>query len=150
MSQNTSKMSVAQAGEIAELLNMRNQLTVRYTRERVITESKDYIFRLSEFGVVVACVQVKKVQWYQAEVLHLTVAAAFEGKGHAKALLYLAENAAQSKGVRILQCTIRNDNAASLRLFESFGFVHVSNFFNEASGNDVGIFQKVLTKIDKK
>jgi ribosomal protein S18 acetylase RimI-like enzyme len=137
-------LSDAQADAIAKLLNSRNQLTVQYTRELVLKESEDYIRHLSESGEVVACVQVKKVQWYQAEVLHLTVAEAYEHKGHAKALLCLAERAARSKGARILQCTVRADNAASRQLFEGFGFVHVGTFLNEGSGNNVSIFQKVL------
>lgn len=142
--QTNSPLSDAQASAIAQLLNTRNQLTVQYTRERVIKESADYIFRLSETGEVIACAQVKKVQWYQAEVLHLTVAEAYEHKGHAKALLCEAERVARTKDARILQCTIRADNAASRKLFEGFGFLHTSTFFNQGSGNNVGVFQKVL------
>lgn len=137
-------LSDAQADAIAQLLNTRNQLTVQYTRERVLKERTDYILRLSETAEVIGCVQVKKVQWYQAEILHLTVAEAYENKGHAKALLCEAERGARTKGARILQCTIRADNAASRKLFEGFGFVHTCTFLNQGSGNNVGIFQKVL------
>lgn len=143
-SQKHSPLSATQADAVAKLLNTRNQLTVQYTRDRVLQESEDYIPRLSETEDVVACVQVKKVQWYQAEVLHLTVAEACERKGHAKALLCEAERVARSKGARVLQCTIRADNTASRQLFEGFGFIHVSTFLNEGSGNNVGVFQKVL------
>jgi ribosomal protein S18 acetylase RimI-like enzyme len=139
-----STLSDAQADAIAELLNTRNQLTIQYTRKRVLEASDDYIPRLSDSGEVVACVQIKKVQWYQAEVLHLTVAEACQRKGHAKALLCEAEQVARNKRVRILQCTIRADNIASRKLFEGFGFVNVSTFFNEESGNVVGVFQKAL------
>lgn len=137
-------LSDKQADAIAVLLNARNQLTVEYTRERVLKEAENYIYRLSEAGDLIACVEVKKVQWYQAEVLHLTVAEAYERKGHAKALLCEAERAARANGARILQCTIRTDNAASRQLFEGFGFSRVSTFLNQGSGNDVGVFQKVL------
>lgn len=137
-------LSDAQADAVAELLNGRNQLTVQYTRKRVLEESGDYILRLSNSGDVVACVQIKKVQWYQAEVLHLTVAETCQRAGHAKALLCEAELIARDNGARILQCTIRKDNAASRRLFESFGFQHVSTFLNEGSGNNIEVFQKVL------
>ena len=61
--QTNSPLSDAQADEIAQLLNTRNQLTVQYTRARVLKEPTDYILRLSETGDVIACVQVKKVQW---------------------------------------------------------------------------------------
>lgn len=137
-------LSDAHADAIAALLNARNQLTVQYTRQRVQEEADNYLFRLSEAGQLIACVELKKVQWYQAEVLHLTVAEAHEGKGHAKALLCEVERVARANGARVLQCTIRMDNEASLRLFEGIGFAHVSTFRNERSGNNVGVFQKVL------
>ena len=144
INQTSSPLSDAQAGAIAQLLNTRNQLTVQYTPERVLKESADYILRLSEAGDVIACVQVKEVQWYQAEVLHLTVAEAYERKGHAKALLCEAERVARTKGARILQCTIRADNTASRKLFEGFGFMYTITFLNQGSGNNVCVFQKVL------
>lgn len=137
-------LSDAHADEVAALLNARNQLTVQYTRQRVLQEADNYLFRLDDAGKLIACVELKKVQWYQAEVLHLTVAETHEGKGHAKALLCDAERVARAKGVRLLQCTIRTDNDASRRLFEGFGFSHISTFRNELSGNNVGVFQKVL------
>lgn len=143
-SQTNLPLSNDLADAIAQLLNTRNQLTVHYSRERVIAEASDYIFRLSESGEVTACVQVKKVQWYQAEVLHLTVAEAYEGMGHAKSLLCEAEHVARIKSARILQCTIRANNIASCKLFVGAGFVNTCMFLNQYSGNEVGVFQKVL------
>lgn len=137
-------LSDAHAEAIAALLNARNQLTVQYTRQRVQDEAANYIYRLSEVGQLIACVELKRVQWYQAEVLHLTVAEGHEGKGHAKALLCEAERVARANGARVLQCTIRTNNEASRRLFEGFGFSHLSTFRNEKSGNNVGVFQKIL------
>jgi ribosomal protein S18 acetylase RimI-like enzyme len=133
-----------QADQIAALLNERNQLTVPHNRKRVLDEADNYLCRILDTGDVIACVELKSVQWYQAEVLHLTVAEHHEGKGHAKALLREAERIARTKGVRLLQCTIRMDNEASRKLFEGVGFVHVSTFLNQGSGNHVGVFQKVL------
>ena len=137
-------MTDTQADQIAALLNERNQLTVQYTGKRVLASADNYLYRISETNEVIACVEVKEVQWYQAEVLHLTVAEPCERKGHAKALLCEAQRSARAKGARILQCTIRMDNEASRRLFEGFGFLHVGTFLNQFSGNNVGVFQKVL------
>jgi ribosomal protein S18 acetylase RimI-like enzyme len=133
-----------QADQIAELLNTRNDLTLPYTRQKVLAESQDYRLKLSDIGDVIACVQVKRVQWYQFEVLHLTVASASEGLGHGKALVCEAERVARTGNARILQCTIREDNKRSRELFESLGFRHVSMYFNVNSENNVGVFQKVL------
>lgn len=133
------------AKQIAALLNDRNRLTQKYTSQKIIDEQHNYLYRLSESGEVVACIEVKKVQWYQTEVLHLAVGAAHVRKGHAKALLIEAENRARENGARILQCTIREDNSASRKLFESNGFKHVNLFGNSASGNNVAVLQKVLS-----
>lgn len=133
-----------QADQIAELLNTRSELTVSYTRQKVLAESLDYRLKLSDTGEVVACVQIKKVQWYQFELLHLTVAAAAERQGHGKALVCEAERVSRAGNARILQCTIREDNTRSRGLFESLGFRRVNTYFNAKSEKNVGVFQKVL------
>lgn len=133
------------AEQIAALLNERNQLTVKYTRQRVLEHAENYLCRISDDDKVVACVEVKTVQWYQTEILHLTVAASEIRKGHAKALLCEAERVSRTNGARLLQCTIRECNAESRSLFEGFGFLHVSTFNNPSSGNNVTVFQKVLS-----
>jgi ribosomal protein S18 acetylase RimI-like enzyme len=133
-----------QADQIAVLLNARNQLTRELTRNAVLDSAVNYQCRFSESGAVVGCVEVKRVQWYQAEICHLTVSESEAKKGHAKALLREAEKSARLMDVRLLQCTIREDNVASRRLFEGFGFVLVGMFHNRRSGNNVGVFQKIL------
>lgn len=137
-------LSTEHADAIAKLLNGRNQLIVQYTRERVMKDGDEYRYTTTEAGEVVACVQVKPLQWYHFEVLHLTVADGQERRGLAKALLCDAERFARSKDARLLQCTIREDNEPSRKLFEGFGFRRVAIFFNERSQNNVAVFQKVL------
>lgn len=137
-------LSDINADQIANLLNARNQLIRTYGRDRVMSEADDYILRVSDANEVIAFVQLKRVQWYQCEVLHLTVAESHARVGHARSLLCEAERTARRVGARLLQCTIREDNTASSRLFGSFGFVRVSLFHNEHSGNNVGVYQKVL------
>ena len=110
------------AEQISALLNERNELTRQYTRELILEHADNYFCRYSDKDEVVACVEVKKVQWYQTEILHLTVAATQVRKGHAKALLCEAEKVACANGARILQCTIRINNSSSRMLFENAGF----------------------------
>ena len=57
-------VSVEQAEQIAQLLNERNELTVPYTSKKVLDHGNNYLYRLSESGDILACVEVKKVQWY--------------------------------------------------------------------------------------
>lgn len=137
-------LSNAQADQIASLLNSRNELTVKYDRNRVQKEADDYLLRCSDSDEVVAFLQLKEVHWYQFEVLHLTVAEGYTKQGHAKALLCEAERKARANSARLLQCTIREGNVASQWLFTGFGFTHVASFCNERSGNNVGVYQKVL------
>lgn len=134
----------SQAVQIAALLNARNLLTVHYTEKKVQEHADDYLFQTSETGEVVACVEVKKVQWYQAEILHLSVVKSEARKGRAKKLLASAEELARARGARVLQCTIRDGNEESEGLFLSVGFTRVGKFFYEHSGNNVNVFQKVV------
>ena len=137
-------LSDTQAEQIAKLLNERNELVVAYNRDKVLKASESYRIRLSPTGTVAACVQIKELQWYQFEILHLTVDEAYEGQGFGKDLLCEAERVARAKRARILQCTVREDNDRSRGLFEKSGFRRVSVFFNERSGKNIGVFQKVL------
>lgn len=129
------------ADTIAALLKARNQLTREYNRVEI--QSADYLCRFVD-DEVVAFVEIRKVQWYQMEVCHLTVALAHEGRGHAKSLIKEAEERARQANARILQCTIRDENVASLELFKHFDFQVVSAFHNRLSRNNVYVLQKVL------
>src|SRR5258706_6073279 len=96
-------LSDAHADQIAALLNERNQLTIQYTRKRVLDHAENYICCFSQTDEVIACVEVKSVQWYQTEILHLTVVVIEEGRGLAKTLLCDAERLARANGARLLQ-----------------------------------------------
>jgi ribosomal protein S18 acetylase RimI-like enzyme len=135
------------ASQIAELVNAHNQLSVRYDADRVLRSDGTYFYELSDGGDVIACVELRRVQWYQLEIDHLTVAPAARARGLAFGLLQRCEAQARERGGRLLQCTIREGNAASERLFERNGFTRVGGFFNAATGNNVGVWQKVLSPV---
>jgi len=87
---------------------------------------------------------VKKVQWYQCEISHLSVDPAARGVGIGRSLVEEVEVRACRLGARIAQCTIRIGNAASEAVFTKRGFVATVTFRNAQSGNDVTVYQKVL------
>ena|ERR1035437_5200065 len=89
-------MTTEQAQQIADLLNSRNRLTIPYTTDRVKASEDDYVFEC-EGDEVFACVQVKKVQWYQSEILHLSVRSDHEGKGWGKRMIARAEQKAKEQ-----------------------------------------------------
>jgi ribosomal protein S18 acetylase RimI-like enzyme len=129
-------MNAQEADEIAELLNRRNQLTVVQTAEQVLEHATEYAFKTLADRVIGA-VQVKRVQWYQAELCHLTIHEDYENQGHARQLALDAEKVALSVGARILQCTIRDGNGGSERLFRAAGYCRAATFYNQHSENYV-------------
>lgn len=140
-------MQLPIADQIAQLLNRRNQLTRQYTAEMVLQQAGNYLFEILGTEVV-ACVEVKRVQWYQTELCHLTVAEAYEGKGYGRALIRRAIETADQQGARLVQCTIREGNTDSERAFLAAGFTKASMFFNARSGNNVCVYQRPIHLAD--
>ncbi len=122
-------MNSTQAGQIAVLLNKQNKLDGEYDADLVLSSADQYLFETDEAtGDIRAAVEVKRVQWYQHEVLHLSVSPDHRREGLGKGLLIRAEDLAKQNHARILQCTIRADNSASCALFKSVGFRHTATF----------------------
>lgn len=136
-------MTNQEAHEIADLLNRRNQLMGEHTEHSILHDANDYLVT-SVDGRVVGAVQVKSVQWYQAELCHLTVDENHGRQGHGRDLAARAEARARQLGARVIQCTIRKGNAGSEGLFRSVGYRRVSTFYNTGSGNYVAVWQKIL------
>ena len=132
------------AGQIAALLNTRNQLVKNYDAKDILGARARFLFEVRD-DPVVGCVEVKKVQWYQAEVSHLTVHRDYCRRGIAQALLTLATARAKKDRARILQCTIRENNEESTGLFVKNGFVRTALFLYPDTGNNVGVYQKVIS-----
>lgn len=137
-------MDAATAGQIAQLLNKRNELTRKYNAAMVLDHAESYLY-LKQDTEVTACIRFSRVQWYQVEIHHLTVAEPYEGRGYGRKLVRHALTQATEKGARVAQCTIRKGNARSEELFVSEGFARTCEFFNQMSGNTVFVLQKALT-----
>jgi ribosomal protein S18 acetylase RimI-like enzyme len=140
-------MTPQQAKQVAKLLNSRNQLAVKYTAAKVLEHADSYLFEICK-NVIVACVEVKNVQWYQWEICHLSVSEKHERKGLGKSLIRRAEEKARNGDARITQCTIRVGNESSEHTFRRSGYREVSCFFNTATNNYVAVWQKVLSYRD--
>lgn len=136
-------MNENHAAQIASLLNARNQLARKYTADDVMKTAANYLYDLSDQGVVVACVELKKVQWYQFEISHLSVIE--DKKGYGRTLYKRAEALAKALGCLVLQCTIRENNERSRSLFEKNDFKRGAEFYYPATGNNVGVWYKVLS-----
>jgi ribosomal protein S18 acetylase RimI-like enzyme len=137
-------MTPKQAEQIAQLLNDRNQLQGDYTAKKVSGHAANYLFELRD-DIVVACVEVKKIQWYQWEICHLSVSKDHERQGIGKGLIRQAEEKARRGSARIIQCTIRVGNESSEQAFRRSGYREACCFFNAATDNYVAVWQRVLS-----
>ena len=137
-------MSQAVAEQIANLLNSQNCLTMPYTATKVLEHQDRYIIRLDEKSKVLGAVEVKKVQWNQCEIDHLSVHPEAKRQGIGTLLLLEAEAKAKQLGARVTQCTIKIGNEASEGLFRKQEYSPTVTFLNEQSGNRVTVYQKVL------
>jgi ribosomal protein S18 acetylase RimI-like enzyme len=131
------------AEQIAALLTAHNKLLVAYSAEKILAEEAGYLVLLGPDNLVIGSIQVKKVQWYQAETCHLTVHPAYRRQGFGTALKHAAENEARALGAKIAQCTVREDNIASRELSRGAGWSEVSAFRGDR-GNMVRVYQKTL------
>ncbi|OPY62668.1 MAG: putative acetyltransferase [Syntrophorhabdus sp. PtaU1.Bin002] len=137
-------MTEKQAEQIAELLNKQNQLTRKYDRNDILQRRDCFVTEVDVSGDVLGAVEVEKIQWYQAEIKHLSVAENQQGRGLGRDLLSRAERKAIDAGARIAQCTIRDNNTASIKLFLSSGYKHTLTFVNQDTRNRVMIMQKLI------
>jgi RimJ/RimL family protein N-acetyltransferase len=131
------------AAKIAALINERNQLDGRYDTARILKHSGNYEYEL-DGDVLIACVEIKDVQWYQWEICHLSVNSAHGRKGHGSRMIQRAEEKAKQGGARIVQCTIRVGNVESEGAFRKHGYTQATCFYNERTKNYVGVWQKVI------
>lgn len=74
----------------------------------------------------------------------MSVPEKFEKRHYDTRVLELAERKAREGGAKILQCTVRVGNLASMSLFDKHHFVKTVTFFNEESGNWVQVLQKCM------
>ena len=137
-------MQVETARAIADLINDRNQLTVKYTANKVLDAADNYLCRFGSDAQLLGVVEVRRVQWYQCEIDHLSVRADAEGRGIGASLVREAEQRIIKLGARIAQCTIRVGNTPSEALFRKCGYSASVTFFNARSGNEVSVYQNAL------
>jgi ribosomal protein S18 acetylase RimI-like enzyme len=138
-------MRQEEAQQVADLLNSQNQLSIKFTANDVLRSTKNYV-TLTSGQKVLACVELKRVQWYQYEIIHLSVLPSERGKGLAQQLLTKCEEKAKEMGGHVLQCTIREGNIPSIALFKKNGFTKVNQFYNHRTNNSVNVWQKAITR----
>ncbi len=132
------------AQQIADLINSRNDLAKQYSARMILDEAKDYLWDVRA-DCVIGAVRVQRVQWYQAEISHLSVHPDNGQSGIGSALLSRAMQQATASGARIAQCTIRDSNKPSIMFFTKHRFIPTIEFFYPPTGNTVRVFQRLIT-----
>ena len=131
-------ISQKHAGQIADLLDAEAQSTVPYSAKMVLQHADDYICEIQD-DVVIACVEVKKVQWYQWEICHLSVSEAHERKG-------LGEQPRGRPRIRQRAVVRGSFNAQSgsvtreaSKAFRRSGYREACHFFNASTDREVAV-----------
>jgi ribosomal protein S18 acetylase RimI-like enzyme len=107
------------ASQVAALLNTHNKLNTKYNVEDILMDKNTYIVETLNHTVL-ACVQIRKQAYILSEIRHLSVTPAARHQGIGKTLV---SSALISSPTPIVYATIRKDNIASIKTFESCGFV---------------------------
>jgi ribosomal protein S18 acetylase RimI-like enzyme len=131
------------ACQAADLLNTQNKLTEIYDGDS-LRWADGYIVHTDGRSTLFGIVRVQRVQWYQAELTHLSVNPEFHHHGIGQALIREAEEKALRLHAKTIQCVLRLDNIASENLFRKCGYSAGPMFINRHSGNILRIYQKVL------
>lgn len=106
------------AYQVAALINCHNGLSQRKSVADVQTGRTDYVVE-THGQWVLGAIGLDRQSYTFTEIKHLVVHTEWRGKGVAKLLL---KRALAIVSTKMVYATVREDNEASLKLFESFGF----------------------------
>ncbi len=112
------------ATQVAGMLNSFNGLSTQRTSFDVERGSTNYVVE-TEGKFVIAAVGIDRQGYTFTEIKHLVVRPEHRGRGIAK---YLVRQAMKMADTKMLYATVREDNEASLRLFELLGFVRSNGY----------------------
>ena len=137
-----SRLAVAE--QIAANLTAHNKLLVAYTAEKILADETTYLVLLgSSDHLVIGSIQVRKVQWYQAETCHLTVHPAYRRQGFGTALKHAAENQCGPRARRSPNARYATITRPAGNFRVGAGWSEVSAFRGDR-GNTVRVYQKTL------
>jgi len=115
------------AYQVAALINCYNKLGTNKSANDVVNGRTNYIIE-THGKWVLGAVGLDRQSYTFTEVKHLVVHPDWRGKGIAKHLLQRALNISTTK---MVYATVREDNKASLSLFESLGFRNSGDYAAE-------------------
>jgi ribosomal protein S18 acetylase RimI-like enzyme len=106
------------AHQVAGLINSYNNLSMKRSANSIRHGKTDYIVE-THGKWVLGATGIDRQSYTFTEIKHVVVHPDWRGKGLAKRLVRRAMDIIST---RMIYCTVRNDNEASLELFKSCGF----------------------------
>lgn len=125
------------AYQIASLINEHNRLEAQRSPHDILQGPVNYVVE-THGRWVIGTIGMHRQSYTFTEIKHLVVHPDWRGKDLAKFLLQRALTIVDTK---MMYATVREDNAASLHLFESLGFTNSGEY--DAEGHNVILLVKV-------
>lgn len=113
------------SSQVAALLNNHNQLSTRKSTSDILHSKIDYVVE-THGKWVLGAIGLDRQSYTFTEIKHLVVHPEWRGQGLAKHLL---KRALSVVGTKMVYATVREDNKASLKLFEGFGFRRSGDYY---------------------
>ncbi len=110
--------------QIAGLINDYNGLAEPKTRAAILQSRTDYVVE-THGKLVIAAVGLNKNSYTLTEIKHLVVRPEWRKKGVAQ---FVTKRALSLVTTPMAYATIRENNIASLKLFEKLGFIHSGKY----------------------
>lgn len=126
---------------------MSTNIIVRYA-EQEINAGFWEVRAISQDGEVMAHVKIRRL--YECAtigtIFHLVTREQYRRQGIAEAILKRAEQLAYTNDIRMLLCTIRKDNPASIALFRKIGFDPTNEWRSPRTDADIAMYTKTIRK----
>lgn len=128
------------ARQIAGLLNTYNGLSRKRQAVDILNSSTNYVVE-THGKLVIGTAGIHRLSFHISEIKHLSIHGKWRKKGIGRFLLKRAISLCDTP---FAYATIRDDNTASIKLFESVGFSRVGEY--DGKGHRVLIFLKEIEK----
>lgn len=126
--------------QISVLINAHNKLKGNYSPWDILREKETYIVEAVK-NTVLGAIQIQKQAYVLSEIKHLVVRPECRKAGMAKHLIKAALNKSTTP---IVYATIRQENVASIRAFNSCGFKKTAHY--DTNKRSVLVFMRTSSK----
>ena len=132
------------AKQIASLINVHNGLSLKRRSVDIVESRVNYVVE-THGKFVIGAIGIERVSFTFSEVKHLVVRPEWRHRGVGR---FITRRALQLIENPLVYCTVRENNKASILLFESLGFVRTEQYGTE--DHDVVLLTRRSPRWEKK